>query len=335
METFFSVENLKCMIDLHLHLDGAISIDSAKKLARLQKINIPENDEELANLIQVSDDCNDLNEFLERFDFPCSLLQTKEGVQMSIINLAQELKEQGVMYAEVKFAPQLLTQKALTQEEVVIASIEAAHQACIPINLILCCMRGENNHAENMETAKLAVKYYNKGVVALDLAGAEALFATEKFSEEFKYAKTHNIQYTIHAGEAAGPESVKAALAFEPMRIGHGVRSVEDRDLMRELSSKQVPLELCPTSNLKTAIYPSIAEYPIKKLLAEGLLLTINTDDPAIEATTIKKEYDKLIKTFNFSKEDIKQFLLNAAKVSFASDDLKAKLVCQIEQEFN
>ena len=329
------VKNLNCMIDLHLHLDGAISIDSAKKLADLQNIDIPNDDKELANLIQVADDCSDLNEFLERFAFPCSLLQTKEGIKMAVLNLANELKNAGVMYAEVRYAPQLLCEKGLSQDDVVLASIEAAKEAPIKINLILCCMRGTGNNEANMETARLALKYLNQGVVAIDLAGAEALFPTTDYADIFAFARDSKLPITLHAGEADGPNSVRKALEFGAVRIGHGVRSLEDLELVNELKLKQIPLEICPTSNINTAIFSKIEDYPIRKLLDAGLFITINTDDPAIEATDIKCEYSKLINAFNFNKEEIKTFLTNAAKASFADDSLKEAMLKEIEKELS
>lgn len=329
------VKNLNCMIDLHLHLDGAISIDSAKKLADLQNIDIPNDDKELANLIQVADDCSDLNEFLERFAFPCSLLQTKEGIKMAILNLANELKDAGVMYAEVRYAPQLLCEKGLSQDDVVLASIEALKEAPIKINLILCCMRGTGNNEANMETARLALKYLSQGVVAIDLAGAEALFPTTDYADIFAFARDSKLPITLHAGEADGPNSVRKALEFGAVRIGHGVRSLEDAELVNELKLKQIPLEICPTSNINTAIFSRIEDYPIRQLLDAGLFITINTDDPAIEATDIKNEYSKLINAFNLNKEDIKTFLTNAAKASFADDSLKEEMLKEIEIELS
>lgn len=193
-----------CLVDLHLHLDGALSLESVKELATIQEIEIPNSDEEILHRIRVSKDCQSLNEFLKKFTFPCSLLQTEIGIKTAMQNLLKELKEQGLMYAEIRFAPQKSTEKGLTQEQVVKAAIEGMKNAPIMCHLILCCMRGADNEQENMETVKVASKYLGKGVCAVDLAGAEALFPTSGFSEPFAFAKKKNIPFTIHAGEADG-----------------------------------------------------------------------------------------------------------------------------------
>lgn len=334
MNNSFSVDNSKCMVDLHLHLDGAISIKSAKQLANMQNIQIPKTDEELLSIMQVSNDCKDLNEFLEKFAFPCSLMQTKEGICLATKNLLNELKEQGVMYAEIRLAPQLLTEKGLTQEEVVGSAIEGMQCDGIDSNLILCCMRGNNNYIQNVETINVAEKFLNKGVVAIDLAGAEAIFSTENFKNIFALATSKGIPFTIHAGEADGVNSIKKALEYGAVRIGHGVRAIEDEEFLNILAMKQIPLELCLTSNINTAIFKNINDWPLKKLMDSGIYITINTDDPAIEGTSIKKEYNKIIENFGIGKLDVKQFLINSVNASFATKELKRKLINKINQEF-
>ena len=326
--------DLSCMIDLHCHLDGAISLRSARELAAMQGIKLPESDDELLRIMRVSEDCSSLNEFLEKFAFPCSLLQTGESVRAAVRNLLSELKEQGLIYAEIRFAPQLSTGKGLTQDEVVAAAIEGMKDVDLDAGLILCCMRGNDTHDKNVETVRVAEKYLGKGVCAIDLAGAEALFPTEDYVDIFTLAREKNIPVTIHAGEAEGPESVRKALELGAKRIGHGVRSLEDEELLRELSEKRIPLELCPTSNVNTAIVRCIADWPLPELLRAGLCVTINTDDPSIEGTTLWEEYHKLIETFGLSRGQIREFLLNAASASFAGEDIKKKLIEKITASF-
>ena len=326
------VSNLDCLIDLHLHLDGAISLESAKKLARLQNIPIPKEDSEIKSLFVVPENCQNLNDFLKAFDFPCSLIQTKEGLTMAVHNLLEELYNQGIIYVEIKFAPQKSTDKGLSQEEAVIAAIEGLKNSKIDANLILGCMRGDNNHDENMETLRLAKKYLGKGVCALDLAGAEALYPTENFKDIFSLARKQNIPFTIHAGEAAGPESVNFALDFGASRIGHGVRSIEDQKTVERLARSKIPIDLCPTSNLDTCIFKNISEYPLRKYLDAGVIVTINTDDPAIENTSLKKEWQILIDEFKITRDELKSLLLNSANASYASDEIKLKLIRKINE---
>ena len=222
------IDKINCLIELHNHLDGSLSPANVRNLAELQNIEVPSSDEELEQILMVSPGCRDLNEFLEKFEFPNRLLQTKVGISQAVYNLQEEMLSDGYIYAEIRFAPQLSTQKGLTQEEVVLAALEGLHRSELKANLILCCMRGADNHSENLETVRLAAKYLGRGICAVDLAGAEGLFPTCDFTEEFELAKQLGVPATIHAGEADGPASVQAALEMGARRIGHGVRSLED-----------------------------------------------------------------------------------------------------------
>ena len=225
-----------CYIDLHAHLDGSVTVDIAKKLAALQNIALPtDNDEELLALLSVPDSCESLNDFLRCFELPGRLMQTPEGLQNAVTLVLENMAQDGVIYAELRFAPQFHTLGGMTQEQAVQAAVAGLKNAPIPGNLILCCMRGEGNKKANEETLALAKKYLVKdhGVTAMDLAGAEALFPTVNYLDLFEEAKAAGIPYTVHAGEADGPESVRAAIQTGTKRIGHGVRSMEDEAVMK------------------------------------------------------------------------------------------------------
>ena len=280
----------------------------------------------------VSPNCHDLNEFLTKFEFPGSLLQTTEGIKNSIINLQEELIEQGIIYAEIRFAPQLHLNKGLTQDEVVKAAIEGLNSSKLRSNLILCCMRGDKNHEENLETVRVAKKYLGKGVCAIDLAGAEGLFPTKDFEDIFKYAKELGIAYTIHAGEADGPSSVNDAIAFGAKRIGHGVRSFEDPNIVKLIVNKGITLEVCPTSNICTCIYSKISDMPIRYFMDNGVNITINTDDPTVCNTKLKDELILIANAFNLTYDDIINFQLNAIKASFANLEIKEEIIEKIKK---
>lgn len=321
------IDSLNCMIDLHLHLDGAISLSSARQLAAISDVSIPASDDDLLKLLRVSPNCRDLNEFLEKFAFPCSLLQTKESIKQAVVNLLSELNEQSVIYAEIRFAPQKSTDKGLSMEDAVLAAISGTENSPVKCNLILCCMRDSDNLDENLETVRLTHKYLGKGVCAADLAGAEALFPTSDFEEVFALARELNVPFTIHAGEADGPQSIKCAIDMGASRIGHGLRAADDDSLIELLASKHIPLEMCPTSNLNTCACDSYENYPLPAFLRAGIPVTINTDDPSIEGTTIKKEFRALSEALGLNPDDILNLLFCAAKSSFASDDVKKELI--------
>lgn len=321
-------------IDLHLHLDGSLSLETVKRLLVMENIPVEKSDEELMKLLKVDNNCRDLNQYLEKFDFPLSLLQTEESITYAVYALQEELIKKGCIYAEIRFAPQLHTNKALTQEKVVEAAIKGLEMSELDCGLILCCMRMENNTAENMKTAQTALKYLNKGVCALDLAGAEELYSTDRFEYIFSFAGENNIPFTIHAGEAAGPESIYKALEFGAKRIGHGVMAMKDKALMKKLSKEGITLELCPTSNLNTGIFEHIDQYPIKMFMDKNICVTVNSDNMTVSDTDAGKEIDILKNVFYFDDNTVKQLLLNSAESAFAPEDIKEKFKKRILAEF-
>ena len=319
------------LIDLHLHLDGSLSLASVRELAAMQGIEIETDDAALLQKLQVSPICRDLNEYLEKFDFPCSLLQTEAAITKSVANLCAELAQQGLLYAEIRFAPQLHLLQVLDQRQVVEAAIAGLDQEKFKANLILCCMRGFENHDANLETVRVASHYVGKGVCAVDLAGAEALFPTEHFEDLFTLARELGVPYTIHAGEACGPESVYTALRFGAKRLGHGVRSIEDDALVARLAAEGVALELCPTSNLNTSIFERIEDYPLRQLMAAGVRVTVNTDNMMVSGVTLASELAKL----DLTREELRILAKNAAKASFASAAVKEWLYAEIDSRLS
>ncbi len=326
------VGELDCLVELHMHLDGAISAASARKLAALQGIRIPESDEELKALISIDGPCRDLNEFLSKFDFVETLLQTKEGLKMATENLLKEVCDEGVMYCEIRFAPQFHKDRGLSQQDAVEAVIEGTANSPIPCGIILCCIRGDDNHAENLETVELAERYLGKGVVGLDLAGAEALYPNRLFADLFRIAHEKNIPYTIHSGEADGPRSVRAALDMGAVRIGHGIRSTEDKELVKLLAEQGTTLELCPKSNIDTGIYPAIEAYPLRSLIDAGVKVCINTDDKTVSDTTLREEFYRVVSTFEFGPADVKKLIMNSIEASFANEATKGEMVRRLNE---
>ena len=321
-------------IDLHLHLDGAITLDVAKQLAVLQGYPLPEDrDEELEKYLTVPEDCESLNDFLKCFELPGYLLQTPEGLREAVHLVADSISSQGVIYAEIRFAPQFHTKSGMTQEEAVQAALEGLKETELKAtelkaNLILCCMRGEGNEAQNEETLALAKKYLveDGGVVAMDLAGAEALYPTENYRELFAKAKELGVPFTMHAGEASGPESVRLAIEYGASRIGHGVRIFEDPELVAMVREKGIALEMCPTSNRQTHAIADMAEYPFMQYLEDGVKVTLNTDDMGIEGTTLAKEFRYMEENFGLSPEQERIVLANAVDAAFTTDETKDRL---------
>ena len=318
------------IVDLHLHLDGSLSAKAIITVARKEKIKLPsENIKELNKFLMVPENCQSLNEYLERFALPNLVLQTKFGLVTCTLDLLKRLADDGLKYVEIRMAPQLSTVKGLSQEEVVKTLIESCKKGekyHIFSNLILCLMRGENTREKNFETIRVAKKFLNEGVVAMDLAGAEGLFPNEMFDEEFKLINELHIPLTIHAGEAAGASSVKSALKYGAVRIGHGIHSIEDENVLRELKNKDICLEVCPKSNLDTKTISKYEDLPLKQFIEKGIKVSINTDDMTVSNTTLKQEYETLMK-MGFNEKDLRMFAENSIQASFADTKIKEYLM--------
>ncbi|MCR5786864.1 MAG: hypothetical protein K6G28_04115, partial [Acholeplasmatales bacterium] len=253
--------NFKGYVDLHFHLDGSLDIATVRELMKLNNIKDDLSDEEIRKKTKVGKDCKDLNEYLSKFDFPISLLQTKSAISYAFYAVKERLMREGLIYAEIRFSPAFFTSGGLTQEEVIASAIEGACRSKFNAKLILCLMRNQNLET-NMETVLLAKKYIGDTIVSLDLAGAEGLFPTKDFRSLFIKAKELDIPFTIHAGEADGASSVKAALDFGAKRIGHGVNSFKDKDIIDYVINNNITYEVCPTSNLNTRVINSVLDYP-------------------------------------------------------------------------
>lgn len=309
------------MIDLHLHLDGSMRPSTVRELLYGQGIADWKDEVEARAALCAPDDCGSLNEYLKCFDYPCRVLQEYDNITRAVRELGEDIAGQDITYAEIRFAPLLSTEGGLSQNDAVEAAIEGAKQAereCgnLRLGLILCCMRGFS-HEVNLATVEAARKYLGGYVCALDLAGAEALYATELYEEEFRLARRYGIPFTIHAGEAAGPESIWKALEFGASRIGHGIRCIDDGALIDYLERYEIPLEVCPTSNMQTKASGNAGEYPIKELLQSGVRITLNTDNMTVSNTDIYNERNLVKTRFNITDEEIKLMEAYSAEAAF------------------
>ena len=327
------------LIDLHVHLDGSIPLSAAAQLAAEAGLDL--SLAELQEKMQVPDHCQDLNQYLATFELPLKLMQSAQGIRTVAKAFHEQLDAEGVLYAEPRFAPGSLTAEGLSQQEVLEAALAgradfyAEHpQSKLHTAYLICAMRGtgEELKHKNEESIDLAAEYLGNGVVAADLAGAEALFATENFSSLFVEAQRKDVPFTIHAGEAAGPESIKAALRLGAQRIGHGVRSLEDTGVIQDLKAAKVALEICPTSNLQTRIFESIESFPLEQLLDAGLTVTINTDNMTVSNTTLSHEFELLQQHCGLDKNTARELAENAARAVFSNSNEKDRLLAHLRQ---
>lgn len=318
------------MIELHVHLDGSLRPKTIWELAVTQKGQPPAADlAALKTLMQAPVPCNSLSEYLSCFDLPLKYLQTETALERAAFELTEDLAREGVRYGEIRFAPQLSMEEGLSQMEVVKAVDAGVKRGMaaypeIRIGLLLCCMRGrdEKTNRANMETLKTAAactadQEMGKVVCGVDLAGAEEVYETGLFRELFEEADRYGLKRTIHAGEAAGPDSIWKALDMGALRIGHGIAAIQDESLIRELAMRKTVLEVCITSNVQTKGVGSLQEHPVKKLYDAGVRVTLNTDNRTVSGTTLLKEIDLAKKNFGFTEEDVKRMEEYAAEAAF------------------
>ena len=328
---------MKNFIDLHLHLDGSLPYTTVRKLMNIHNFqNL--SDSQLKEKLSVSENCANLQEYLTKFDFPLLFLQTKFDLELAIFDLLKELRTQGLVYTEIRFAPQFHTQKGLTQEDAVKAVISGLEKFykwqeqqndnhySLHANLILCLMRLPKREYENNLTVQLAAKYANRHVAGIDLAGPEGPIPNKKFRPFFENAKELHIPFTIHAGEAAGPESMREAMDLGTKRIGHGIHCLENNQLVQDLVKQKITLECCATSNLNTKIFKNIDSYPIKTLLSKEIKATLNCDNMTVSNTNLPKEFKLLESKANLTQNEEHQLLLNSINAAFTSDQEKRRL---------
>ncbi len=324
------------MIDLHLHLDGSLDKEDFIYLANRQNIQLPID---LENKIHVSQDCRSLEEYLMCFDLPLSLLQEKWAIAYAVEALINRLYQKGYIYVEIRFAPLLHTQKGLKQSDVVEAAVGGLKKALknkvdFDANLILCAMRGEDEK-NNMETMRVASLFKNEKVVAVDLAGAEALHPATYFNRVFEIAREDKLNITIHAGEATTSDEVVRAIQIGAQRIGHGVKYDLSEENVKLVKEHHIGFEFCPTSNLQTTSLPSYESNPVLRFLKNDILVSINSDNMTVSNTDVFEEFSHLYRHLNLSRDDIHRLLNNAAEMAFVSDDEKRRIISQINAKFD
>jgi len=318
------MESLMCVsalpkVELHVHLDCSLSYRAVSQLD--PSISREQFDTEFVGPYQ----CKDLADFLTRAPRGFQLMQSRDALRLVTYDIFEQFAADNVIYAEIRFAPLLHLNNGLSVEEVVEAVDRAAEESIratgIEARLILCTLRHFSSE-QSLLTAELVRRYKGSRIVALDIAGDEAGYPLEPHIPAFRFAAECGVNRTAHAGEAKGPASVWETLrALDPERIGHGVRSAEDSELVDHLKKRLIHLEICPSSNIQTGIYAKYGDHPIDKLLRAGISLGINTDARTITNIHLREEYARLQKHFDWSSKEIlvcNQAALEAAFVDSA-----------------
>lgn len=309
-------------VELHLHLDGSVRVNSACKILNQEK-------KDLEKKMIVSDSNSNLSEYLQKFEIPNLIMQEEENLTVISKELIEDLKKDHVIYAEIRFSPLLHTKKGLTFHQIIEAVLKGLKNKSVKTNLILCMMRNASKE-ENLKVIQTAYDYLGKGVVGIDLAGDESKYPTYLFDELFQKVNELGIPLTVHAGEAASSDNIKEAVKNHAKRIGHGIRLIEDPNLLQLVKKKNITLEICLTSNVQTKAVSNYQHHPVKKLMDQGVAISINTDNRTVSHTTLSHEYQLLNEYFNFSIEDFQKLNENAIKASFLNDFEKIQLLKKI-----
>ncbi|MEW1819891.1 adenosine deaminase [Arthrobacter sp. NPDC080031] len=359
-------------VSLHDHLDGGLRPATIIELAEAVGHTLPSTDPvALGQWFRESADSGSLVRYLETFDHTIAVMQTKEGLARVAKEFVEDLADDGVVYGEIRWAPEQHLQKGLTLDEVVDAvqegldaGVEIVEESGrqIQVGQLITAMR----HADRgQEIAELAVRHRYNGAVGFDIAGAEDGFLPSRFKDAFTYLAEHNFPATVHAGEAAGLESIQSALVDgRALRLGHGVRIAEDITVEFEdaegeeadddaedtvgmvtlgevagwVRDRGIALEICPSSNLQTGAIANFGEgienHPLDMLYQLGFNVTINTDNRLMSGVTLTDEFELLVETFDYDLDDLLELTLNAAESSFLPLDEKEALVEYINDAY-
>ena len=347
-------------ISLHDHLDGGLRPQTIIELAEEIGYELPaSNAKDLNDWFLESANSGSLVEYLKTFDVTTAVMQTKHGLTRVAREFVEDLHKDGVIYGEIRWAPEQHLAKGLTLDEVVDAvqdgldeGVEAVEAAggYIRTGQLITAMRHNNR---GLEIAELAVRHRDNGVVGFDIAGAEAGFPASNHKEAFDYLAENMFPTTVHAGEADGVESIRDAIvAGRTLRLGHGVRIYQDL-LMREedgrdyvqlgevaewVHFRQIALELCPVSNMQTGAIADLGDeyvdHPVAILFDLGFRVTISPDNRLMSGTSVTNELELLVENFEFDLDDLEQLQLNAAEASFQTLDAREELMELIQEGF-
>jgi adenosine deaminase len=324
--------------DLHVHLDGSLRLATILDLAEKQKVELPARDEDrLRQAMNLGQNCGSLVEYLKAFDITLRVMQTADALTRIAYELAEDAAKENVRYMEVRYAPMLHTRRGLkltTVVEAVLEGLRASQEKYgIESNVIICGIRNVSPET-SLEMAELAVAYKGRGVVGFDLAGAEYDHPAKHHKKSFQLVRDNNINVTIHAGEAYGPESIAQAIhVCGAHRIGHGCRLRENGDLLHYVNDHRIALECCPSSNVQTGAIRDLASHPIKLYKNLGLRVTVNTDNRLVTDTTVSRELWLCHKEMGFTLADLKQIVVSGFKSAFLPFHVKQQYLRKVSEE--
>jgi aminodeoxyfutalosine deaminase len=322
-------------VELHVHLEGAIRPATLLQLAERNGVRLPVQDEEgLRDFYRFRDFCH----FIAVYEMVIECLRTPDDYRLIAHEFGSDCAHQHVRYAEVTFTIVSNQRHAGLPWQAILEGVNAGRaqaRAEFGVDWGWVFDISRNYPETQDQVVEIALAARDRGVVALGLGGSEAQFPAELFERAFARARRANLPRVPHSGENAGPESIWTTLRLlHADRLGHGVRCAEDPVLVEHLRARQVPLELCPTSNVCLGVYPDYAAHPLRQLWDAGLLVTINSDDPALFGTDLNHEYEVLVDHFGFTADELEQVSLNGLHTSLLPQADKTRLEAEFRNEF-
>jgi adenosine deaminase len=316
--------------ELHLHLDGALRPRTVLELAKEGGVAIPTTDvEKLKDFLEANEKTASLVEYIEYFQLPIAVLQSVPALERATYELCEDLNKDNVRYAEIRYGPWLHTEQGLSLTDVLRGVLNgwAAGRKAFGLEggIIVTALR-DMPPAQNLSLAQVAGRFVSEGVIGFDLAGDEAGHPPILHEDAFRMARSLGLHLTIHAGEAAGPESVRQAISMGARRLGHGVRAQEDADVMATIRELGIQLDMAPTSNAQTKAVRRLQDHPLKRFYESGIKVTISTDSPTVSSVTQSQELQTAVRVLGCSREQVRAMNLQALDGGFSDEVTRARL---------
>ena len=328
-------------VDLHRHLEGSLRLETLAEIAQEHGIDLPSyNIEQLRPYVQFTDEEPGFHRFLEKFKLLRRFYTTREAVRRVAYEAVVDAASDNVKYLELRFSPSALAHaQNFPLPEVVEWVVEAVEQAQAETGVqarLICAVVRHDSYDLAQQVIEVAIAYRNHGVVGVDLTGDEVHYPAAPFVPLFKRAADHGLGITIHAGEAGNAANVREAVeTLHAQRIGHGIRSIEDSNVVQLLRQRNVTLEICPTSNLQTGVVDNFGLHPLRDLHVLGVNVTINTDDPSVSDTSLTDEYMVAMMGLGVNLRDLRICTRNSIRAAFLSPEEKQRLEQLILKEFD
>lgn len=315
-------------IELHCHLDGSLSYELTNNLLKDKGEELSLEDFKIK--MEAPEDCESLAMYLEKFNLPISLIQTKEGLEAAGYDIAKQAAKENVKYIETRFAPIFSKNEGLKVPEIIDSVnnglLRAKKEFGIESGIIVCAMR-HLDMKTNLEMLHDAMELFGCGVVGCDIAGDEKPHTNLEYKEFFDEARRFGIPFTIHSGECGNANNVKEAIELGAKRVGHGIAMYKNSEIINLCRDKKIGVEMCPISNIQTKAVDDFSNYPFSVFYNSGVPISINTDNRTVSNTTCTREWQKLSEIFEFDEDVVKKIYEASVDMSFADDDCKDRLL--------